>query len=112
MDSQTNTVTAVIEANTEKLKSKYNISAPLFLAFAEYPGYVSTSIKWIDDWVCGSEPSPEVAKFIEIEASVALNELQKEYDSKTMRALYDDLYDVILGLYDSNLKMLEKKRHG
>ena len=87
--------------------NKYNISAPLFLAFAEYLGYVSGVLKWVDEWCMGKKPAPHIVKFIEIEAVEVLKEVQKEYDSKTIRTLYDDLYEIILNLYDENINKAE-----
>ena len=46
-------------------------------------------------------------KFIEVEAIVAFNECKKKYTEKKMRELYDSLYEVILFMYDDNLKEME-----
>lgn len=110
----TSTALALTDAHYEgDLKSlinndKYNISAPLFLAFAEYLGYVSGVLKWVDEWCIGKKPSPYMVKFIEIEAAAVLKEVKKEYDAVTIRKFYDGLYDVILGLYDENIKKTEE----
>lgn len=117
MDKQntTNTALAVVDTHYEgdlkdlMAESKYNISAPLFLAFAEYLGYVSGVLKWVDEWCTGTKPSSYMVKFIEVEAAAVLKEVKKEYDAKTIRTLYDDLYEVILGLYDENIKKTEVK---
>ena len=116
MGNQRETSTALALTNThyegdlhDLSKSKYNISAPLFLAFAEYLGYVSGVLKWVDEWCIGKKPAPHIVKFIEIEAVEVLKEVQKEYDAKTIRSYYDDLYDIILNLYDDNIKKTEIK---
>lgn len=89
-------------------EGKYNISAPLFLMFAEYLGYVGKVLQWVDDWcVNKKKPEPYKVKFIEVEAVVAFNECKKKYTEKKMRELYDNLYEVILFMYDENLKSLE-----
>ena len=68
-------------------EGKYNISAPLFLMFAEYLGYVGKTLPWIDQWC--------VAK--------------KKFTEKKLRELYDSLYEVILFIYDDNLKEMAKE---
>lgn len=89
-------------------EGKYNISAPLFLMFAEYLGYVGKVLQWVDQWcVAKKKPEPYQIKFIEVEAVVALNECKKKYTEKKMRELYDSLYEVILFMYDDNLKEME-----
>jgi hypothetical protein len=89
-------------------KGKYNISAPLFLMFAEYLGYVGKVLQWVDQWcVAKKKPEPYQIKFIEVEAVVAFNECKKKYTEKKMRELYDSLYEVILFMYDDNLKEME-----
>jgi hypothetical protein len=42
-----------------------------------------------------------------VEAIVAFNECKKKYTEKKMRELYDSLYEVILFMYDDNLKEME-----
>jgi hypothetical protein len=87
---------------------KYNVSAPLFLMFAEYLGYVGKVLQWVDQWcVAKKKPEPYKVKFIEVEAVVALNECKKKYTEQKMRELYDSLYEVILFMYDDNLKSME-----
>ena len=89
-------------------EGKYHLSAPLFLMFAEYLGYVGKVLKWVDDWcVNGKKPEDYKVKFIEVEAVVAFNECKKKYTEKKMRELYDNLYEVILFMYDDTLKSLE-----
>ena len=89
-------------------EGKYRLSAPLFLMFAEYLGYVGKVLQWVDDWcVNGKKPEDYKVKFIEVEAVVAFNECKKKYTEKKMRELYDNLYEVILFMYDDTLKSLE-----
>ena len=89
-------------------EGKYHISAPLFLMFAEYLGYVGKVLEWVDDWcVAKKKPEPWKVKFIETEAIVADNECRKKFTEKRMRELYDSLYEVILFLYDENLKEMD-----
>lgn len=115
------TQTAVAEPKTETgyegdLKSlmeegKYNISAPLFLMFAEYLGYVGKTLPWVDNWcVAKKKPAEYQIKFIEIEAVTVLNEAKKKFTIKKLRELYDSLYEVILNIYDANIKELEEKK--
>lgn len=122
-NKETSTATAVEEKKTDTTpkekgyegdlqhlmgEGKYNISAPLFLMFAEYLGYVGKVLKWVDQWcVAKKKPEDYQVKFIEVEAVVAFNECKKKYTEKKMRELYDSLYEVILFLYDENLKSME-----
>ena len=125
-NKETNTGTATQTAVEEKKESttpkenyegdlknlmaegKYNLSAPLFLMFAEYLGYVGKVLEWVDQWcVAKKKPEPYKIKFIEVEAVVAFNECKKKYTEKKMRELYDSLYEVSLFMYDDNLKSME-----
>ena len=92
-------------------EGKYNISAPLFLMFAEYLGYVGKTLSWVDQW-CVSKKKPEdyKVKFIEIEAITVLKEAKKKFTEKKLRELYDSLYEVILFIYDDNLKEIEEEK--
>ncbi len=91
-------------------EGKYNISAPLFLMFAEYLGYVGKTLPWIDQW-CVAKKKPEEYKvrFIEVEAITVLKEAKKKFTEKKLRELYDSLYEVILFIYDDNLKEMAKE---
>lgn len=91
-------------------EGKYNISAPLFLMFAEYLGYVGKTLPWVDEWcVNKKKPEPYKVKFIEIEAVTVLKEAKKNFTEQKLRELYDGLYEVILFIYDENLKAMEKE---
>ena len=106
----TSTALALTDAHYEgDLKSlinndKYNISAPLFLAFAEYLGYVSGVLKWVDEWCTGKKPSPYMVKFIEIEAAAVLKEVKKEYDA--LEAKYALIESIILARKESYTKRI------
>ena len=91
-------------------EGKYNISAPLFLMFAEYLGYVGKTLPWVDSW-CVDKKKPEDYKvrFIEVEAVTVLREAKKKFSEQKLRELYDSLYEVILFIYDDNLKEMEKE---
>jgi hypothetical protein len=91
-------------------EGKYNISAPLFLMFAEYLGYVGKTLPWVDKW-CVAKKKPEEYKvrFIEVEAITVLKEAKKKFTEKKLRELYDSLYEVILFIYDDNLKEMAKE---
>ena len=91
-------------------EGKYNISAPLFLMFAEYLGYVGKTLSWVDEW-CVNKKKPEDYKvrFIEVEAVTVLREAKNKFTEQKLRELYDSLYEVILFIYDENLKELDKE---
>lgn len=114
IENSTSTKVAV-EEKTEDLKEiigdgKYNISAPLFLMFSEYLGYVGKTLPWVDSW-CVDKKKPEDYKvrFIEIEAVTVLREAKEKYTAEKLRELYDSLYEVILFVYDDNLKEMEQE---
>jgi len=114
IENSTSTKVAV-EEKTEDLKDiigdgKYNISAPLFLMFSEYLGYVGKTLPWVDSW-CVEKKKPEDYKvrFIEIEAVTVLREAKEKYTAEKLRELYDSLYEVILFVYDDNLKEMEQE---
>lgn len=114
IENSTSTKVAV-EEKTEDLKDiigdgKYNISAPLFLMFSEYLGYVGKTLPWVDSW-CVEKKKPEDYKvrFIEIEAVTVLREAKEKYTAEKLRELYDSLYEVILFVYDDNLKEMERE---
>lgn len=91
-------------------EGKYNISAPLFLMFAEYLGYVGKTLPWVDQWcVAKKKPEDYKVRFIEIEAITVLKEAKKKFTEKKLRELYDSLYEVILFIYDDNLKEMAKE---
>ena len=91
-------------------EGKYNICAPLFLMFAEYLGYVGKTLPWVDEW-CVEKKKPEdyKVKFIEVEAVSVLREAKKMFSEVRLRELYDSLYEVILFVYDDNLKEMKKE---
>lgn len=105
------TQTAVEEKPSVNLSTKYNISAPLFIMFAEYLGYVGKTLEWVDKW-CTEKVEPEEykRKFIETEAKTVLNEAKKKFSIKQLREYYDEIYEVILYMYDDNLKELDAKK--
>ena len=91
-------------------EGKYNISAPLFLMFAEYLGYVGKTLPWVDQWcVAKKKPEPYKVNFIEVEAVTVLKEAKNKFTEKKLRELYDSLYEVILFIYDDNLKEMERE---
>ena len=102
------------KADGEALKDvigdcKYHISAPLFLLFAEYLGYVGKTLDWVDELCVDKKMLPDYKnKFIEIEAVSVLREAKKKFTIERIRELYDELYEVILFIYDNNLKEVYK----
>jgi len=91
-------------------EGKYNISAPLFLMFAEHLGYVGKTLPWVDKWcVEKKKPEPYKVSFIEVEAITVLKEAKKKFTEKRLRELYDALYEVILFIYDDNLKEMQEE---
>lgn len=105
------TQTTVVESPVVELSTKYNISAPLFIMFAEYLGYVGKTLEWVDKW-CTEKVVPEEykRKFIETEAKTVLNEAKKKFSIKQLREYYDEIYEVILYMYNDNLKELDAKK--
>ena len=96
----TNSKTETLDVITDK----YHISAPLFIMFAEYLGYVGETLDWCDDWCTnGVAPEEYKVKFIETEAAAVLKEAISKYGIVKLRNLYDDLYEVVLNVYEENL---------
>lgn len=107
--NNSNSTQTAVKDELQSVSKKYNISAPLFLMFAEYLGYVGKTLPWVDNWcVAKKKPEEYKIKFIEVEAATVLKEAKKVYDEKKMRELYDSLYEVILFIYDDNLKEVEE----
>lgn len=91
-------------ATLSVLSEKYHIKAPLFIMFAEYLGYVGETLQWCDDWcTSGEKPEDFKVKFIETEAAAVLKEAISKYGIVRLRKLYDELYDIILEIYEENL---------
>ena len=87
-----------------RLSDKYSISAPLVLAFAEYLGYLTPLMPWVDKWCLTlQKPSPAMVMAINIDASNALREVTKAFSARELREMYDDLYDLVLNVYDANI---------
>ena len=102
--------TATETAVMPRLSDKYAISAPLFLAFAEYLGYITPLMPWVDQWCSASKrPTPMMVRAITMDATNAFNEVTKAFSAKELRSMYDDLYELVLNVYDANLKELDNK---
>lgn len=85
------------------------IKSPIFLLFAEYIGYVSNIIEWVEDYMNG-KPTPNFKlKVINEDALCLAKQIKKKYTDEDILAWYQSFYDVILGDYEKKLEQIEKK---
>ena len=117
--STSGTKTAVQESNETNtsydgdLKSlmaegKYNISAPLFLMFAEYLGYVSKFTEIAMEWCEGKVPEEYIQKILDVEAKSIFRQMKKDYPMEEIQLWYDTYYPVILSDYEEKLDQAYK----
>ena len=107
-ESAVNTVTNEKEKETLSVKdfaerTKRTVSAPLFIMFAEYLGFVSKVIDWAEKWCNGEKPENYKVKIIETDAICLFHQAQKKYTDDELADWYNEFYDVILCNYDENL---------
>ena len=77
---------------TQDLDETLNISAPIFILFAEHLGYVSSLKKLVDDWVKGTPPDVTYQKLLTVEALSIRQRMVKDYEIDFIKAKYHELY--------------------
>ena len=97
--SNTETCTQTITATEVKV-----VKYPVFLAFAEYFGYVSPFMAWAMKLNEGKDIPDFMKRILYTEAITILHEMLKEIDAPKMRELYDKYYELILNEYDEKAK--------
>lgn len=100
-ETVTNTESKTTAPSEEK---ELVINPPLFLAFAEYLGFVSGVIKWVDDWCAGKKIEDYKKSIIRTDALNIYHEIKKYFTDKEIKEWYDEFYEIILFEYDENIK--------
>ena len=115
-ETKTSTTTKEWEGNLKDLKEygeklgreEKTISAPIFIIFAEYMGYVSQFNKKAEDWCDGKVPEVHIQKFMMLEAKCIYRQMLADYDIDDIRYYYDSYYPLILEDYEEKLAELVK----
>ena len=85
-------VETTTNTTTQDLDETLNISAPIFILFAEHLGYVSSLKKLVDDWVKGTPPDVTYQKLLTVEALSIRQRMVKDYEIDFIKAKYHELY--------------------
>lgn len=85
------------------------IKSPIFLLFAEYIGYVSNVIEWVEDYLNGKPIPKFYLKVINEDALCLAKQIKKKYTREEIMSWYQSFYDVILADYEKKLEKVEKK---
>ena len=79
------------------------ISSPLFLRFAEYLGYETPLIKWVDK-ICEGKDVPKcIESFIKIDAKSIFEKIKEEYTIDEIVYWWDSFYPVVIAEAEFNL---------
>lgn len=101
-NNTTTTTTTVVETETKKeelkvtKKEKEIILPPLFLKFAEYLGYETPLIDYVDKYCDGKEIPEIMLKALCIDAVSVFKKMKKEYTEEEIREWYDMFYPVVI----------------
>lgn len=90
------------------IREEETVSAPIFIIFAEYMGYVSQFNKMAENWCDGKVPEVHVQKFMMLEAKCIFRKMLKDYDIDDIRYYYDSYYPLILKDYVDSLAEILK----
>lgn len=80
------------------------IKNPLFLKFAEYLGYETPLIKWVDIVCEGKEVPNFIKNFLDIDAVMIFKQMKEEYTIDEIRAWWDKFYPVVIA--EAEFKMI------
>lgn len=80
------------------------IKNPLFLKFAEYLGYETPLIKWVDIVCNGKEIPNFIKKFLDIDAITVFNKMKEEYTIEEIKSWWDKFYPVVIA--EAEFKMI------
>ena len=97
-----------IENYGDMVREEETISAPIFIIFAEYMGYVSQFNKLAENWCDGKVPEVHVQKVMMLEAKCIFRQMLKDFDLETIRYYYDSYYPLILKEYADSLDSIVK----
>lgn len=79
------------------------ISSPLFLKFAEYLGYETPLIKWVDKICEGKDVPKSIETFLKIDAKSIFDKMQSEYTIDELVYWWDAFYPVVMAEAEFNL---------
>ena len=98
-----------VDVTISNKAQEITIKSPIFLLFAEYIGYVSSIIEWVEDYMNG-KPTPKFKlKVINEDALCLAKQIKKKYTDEDILTWYQSFYDVILSDYEKKLEQVEKK---
>ena len=108
-----NSTKTMIKQESDKTEDKKNddviaIKAPIFLLFAEYIGFVSGVIDWVEDYINGKTTPDFKMKVIEEDALCLEKKIMKKYTRDEILSWYQSFYDIVLSDYEEKINKLEK----
>jgi hypothetical protein len=99
-----------LEKNTDgMIREEETVSAPIFIIFAEYMGYVSQFNKLAENWCDGKVPEVHVQKVMMLEARCIYRQMMKDFTLEEVRYYYDSYYPLILKEYVDSLAEIVKE---
>ncbi len=87
-------------------KNKKSINKFTFILFAEFVGYESPFIEWVENMCKGEKLEDFQLKLIERDSDYILKEMLKEFDEDSIKEWFFEFYDIILKDYDETLKKI------
>ena len=108
-----NSTKTMIKQESDKTEDKKDddviaIKAPIFLLFAEYIGFVSGVIDWVEDYINGKTTPDFKMKVIEEDALCLEKKIMKKYTRDEILSWYQSFYDIVLSDYEEKINKLEK----
>lgn len=83
------------------------IRKPLFLKFAEYLGYETPLIGWVDKFCDGKDIPSCILSALNIDAVVIFNKMLTEYTKDEIKMWWDRFYPVVIA--EAEFKILTKE---
>lgn len=80
-----------------------------FLIFAEFVGYESMFIEWVEKMCKGEKLEEFQIKLIERDAEYIFKEMSKEFDIQEIKTYYYEFYDILLKDYEEAIQKLTQK---
>lgn len=85
---------------------KIEINKITFLLFAEFVGYESMFIEWVEKMCIGEKLEDFQMTLIKRDAEYIFNEMSKEFKVEDIKSWYTEFYEVILKDYDEMIKKI------
>lgn len=103
-ETTTKTTEATATELAEMLKDvPQEVLPPLFLIFAEFLGYVSPLMEWVDKSV-EKKLEPFQRNILIMDSKVIFERMKSEFDIPTIKEYWDMLYPAVLIKYDEKIK--------